>query len=269
VASQIVAAPGGAYVVRTGKTEQSWVDPQRPLLLEFDYVQRIAEVLEETVLAWGGDAERLRVVHVGGGGLTLPRYVAERRPHTAQVVLEPDADLVEEVRRVIPLPPRSGIKIRPVDGRTGLAAMPDDYADALVLDAFANAQVPAGLATVEWFAEVGRVLRPGGVAVMNVTDKGPFNWARRCLAGVASVWPHAALVAEVPVFKGRRFGNLVAAASSDPLPIRALERDAARAPFPNRLLHGPELASWIGNAVPFTDADAQPSEDPFSRGWFS
>ena len=93
--NRVVPAPDDrrAFMVVSGKTEQSWVDPSDPLRLEFEYVQRIAEVLDVTVLA-RPDSERVRVIHVGGGGLTLPRYVEARRPHTAQVVMEPDLSLI-------------------------------------------------------------------------------------------------------------------------------------------------------------------------------
>ena len=84
----------------------------------------------------------LRAVHLGGAGLTLPRYVAATRPTSWQVVLEPDGPLTELVRRELPLPRRSGIKVREVDGRTGVAALRDDAAQLVVVDAFADARVP-------------------------------------------------------------------------------------------------------------------------------
>ena len=143
----------GAFWVRFGPTSQSWVDPSRPDFLAFEYVQHIAMVLDHTVL----DTEperRLRVVHLGGAGMSLPRWVAWRRPGTAQVVCEPDADLVDEVRRLIPLPRHTSIRIRVVDGRAGLEEMPPDYFDALVLDAFDGPRVPPSLASVEFLAEL-------------------------------------------------------------------------------------------------------------------
>ena len=255
-----------AFLVLAGTTEQSWVDLSDPLRLEFEYVQRIAEVLEATVLG-RPEGERIRVVHVGGGGLTLPRYVAARRPHSAQIVLEPDADLVENVRARLPLPPGSGVKIRLTDGLTGVAAMPEAYADAVILDAFAAAQVPGELVTSEFFADVARILRPGGVFLANVTDRSPNTWSRRALAGICERWRDVAVSAEVPVWKGRRFGNFVVAASASPLPVSALERDVARAAYPHRLVWGPTLVRWVGDADPFTPADAQPSPPP-GPAWF-
>lgn len=257
-----------AYLVLHGRTEQSWVDPDDPTRLEFEYVQRIAEVLEETALA-RPESERIRVVHVGGGGLTLPRYVAAVRPHTAQVVLEPDTEMTEKVRSQLPLPRQSGIKIRPEDGRTGIAKLPDECADVVIVDAFAGASVPAELATTDFFADVARALRPGGLMVMNLTDQAPFGWARRCLAGIVDTYPEVAVSAEVPVWKGRRFGNLVAVAGTG-LPTQAIERRLSRAGFPYRLVWGRELSRWLGGATAFSGTDAEASPSPaWSRGWFA
>lgn len=258
----------GGFVVRNGRTEQSWVDPGNPLRLEFEYVQRIAEILDATVLSRPPN-ERVRVIHVGGGGLSIPRYVEARRPRTAQVVLEPDAALTERVRAQLPLARHSGIKVRAVDGRTGVAELPTGCADVVILDAFDGASVPGELATEEFFADVARTLRSGGLSVMNLTDQAPFTWARRCLAGLVRTNSQLAVSAEVPVWKGRRFGNLVAVAGAA-LPVQALERRLALAPFPYRLQWGRELAGWIAGAAPFTEADAEPSPAPsWSRGWFS
>ena len=61
-----------------------------------------------------------------------------------------------------------------------------------------------------------------------------------------------AVSAEVPVWKGRRFGNLVVVGRSD-LPVQALERRLRAGAFPYRLLAGRELTRWLGGAAPFTD----------------
>ncbi len=267
--TEVVPAPDDrrAFLVVNGRTEQSWVDPGDPLRLEFEYVQRIAEVLEETVLD-RPDSERVRVVHLGGGGLTLPRYVEARRPRTAQIVLEPDEELTARVRATLPLPRHTGIKVRGVDGRTGVAQLPSGCADVVIVDAFAGASVPAELATVEFLADLERVLRHGGIVAVNLTDSGPFAWSRRCLAGYLATFARVAVSAEVPVWKGRRFGNLVAVAGAE-VPATALARRLTRAPFPYRLLTGDDLTRWVGGADPFTDDDAAPSPSPaWSRGWF-
>ena len=136
----------GAWVVRVGGADQSWVDPDDPTRLEFDYMQRLADQLDHHA----PPGQRMRVVHVGGAAMTLARYVAHTRPTSPQIVLEPDAALTEEVRAKIPLPRTSGIKVRPVDGRSGIEAMRDDYADVVVVDAFDGARVPGDLVSIDF-----------------------------------------------------------------------------------------------------------------------
>jgi len=250
-----------AFLLRVGRTDQSYVDLDDPLHLEFDYVQRVADLVE----SFFEPGETLRAVHVGGAGLTLPRYLAATRPGSVQTVLEPDAEVTAFVRERLPLPRNSGIKVRAVDGRTGLGQLRDQVADLVVLDAFAGAQVPADLTTAEAMAELRRVLRPAGVLALNLTDRGPFAYTRRVLAGLRAAFPVVGLCAEPSTLKGRRFGNVVVLATGTaPGDVRwtALADRAGRPPFPYRLLHGARLQQLVGGARPFTDEDASPSPPP-------
>ena len=256
------SARPGAYLVRIGGTDQSYVDLTDPLRLEFDYVQRIADVIDEIA----ADGERIRVVHVGGAALTLPRYVTATRPSSAQIVLEPDTELTAWVREHLPLPRQSGIKIRPVDGRAGIAALRDEFADLVIVDAFAGARVPAELTTVEYLADLRRVVGTAGAVVINVTDSGALAYSRRVLAGLTRVFGHVVYGAEPATLKGRRFGNIILTGSDAALPEQSLIRRAAGSMFPYRLMTGNQIPRFVGSAVPFTDDDAAPSPDPVTGG---
>lgn len=247
-----------AYTLRVGGTDQSYVDLDDPGRLEFDYVQRIVDVIE----ARFPPRERLISVHVGGAALTVPRYLAATRPRSGQIVLEPDAGLTALVRDHLPLPARSGIKVRAAGGREGVAALRGDYADLVVVDAFAGAQVPAELGTVGFLADVARVLQPGGVVVVNLTDRGPLPYGRRVLAGLRRCCSATALCAEPSTVKGRRFGNVVLVGSDRRLPLAELAGRTGSPPFPYRLLHGARLDQMVGAATPFTDDDAERSPLP-------
>lgn len=248
----------GAFVVHGGGVDHSFVDPDDPTRVEFPYMERITELFD----AWAPAGQRLRVVHVGGAGMTLARYLAHTRPTSAQIVLEPDAALTAEVRRELPLPAHSGIKVRPVDGRTGLRAMPEDYADIIVVDAFHRLSVPGELVTGQALGELARVLRTDGVMAMNVTDQAPFGWTHRVLAGLVEVLPVLGVNSETATFRGRRAGNLVLIASRHELPRRELVRRVDTVVFPSRWLFGAELDSWRGRVRPFDDEAPQDSPVP-------
>ncbi|WP_300683226.1 spermidine synthase [Nocardioides sp.] len=192
------------YTLDLDGMAQSAVDLADPRRLVFDYVRRIGDVLDRL------PPGPVRVLHIGGAAMTLPRYVATTRPRSAQIVLEPDADMIEQVRTEAPLPPRSGIKVRPVDGLTGIAAVREASQDVVVLDAFRDAEVPAELTTVPFFTEVARVLAPGGVLVANIADRAPFGLVRDVVAALRStvggeIWAGA----EPATLKAKRPGNVV------------------------------------------------------------
>ncbi|HEX7211437.1 MAG TPA: fused MFS/spermidine synthase [Propionibacteriaceae bacterium] len=250
-----------AFTLRVGRTDQSYVDLDDPLRLEFDYVQRLADVLDSVI----EPEHRLRVVHVGGAAMTLPRYIAATRPSSAQIVLEPDVELTVFVRRHLPLPIRSGIKVRGTDGRRGIAELRDGYADLVIIDAFVGARVPAELTTKEFLADARRSLSDHGVIILNLTDRGPLDYARRVLAGVRQVFPHVLLCAESSTLKGRRFGNVIIAGCATALPCSAIAERAGQSPFPYRVLRGARLNQLLSDSKPFSLEDAEASPDPSSR----
>ena len=250
-----------AFTLRVGRTDQSYVDLDDPLRLEFDYVQRLVDVLDSVAER----EQRLRVIHVGGAGMTLPRYVAATRPSSAQIVLEPDTELTAFVRRNLPLPTRSGIKVRGTDGRRGIAGLRDGYADMVIIDAFVGARVPAELTTAEFLADARRALSDHGVIIINLTDRGPLCYARRVLAGVHLAFPHVLLCAESSTLKGRRFGNVIIAGGATPLPYTSIADRTGRPPFPYRVLHGGRLRQLLAGSAPFSDDDAEQSPEPGPR----
>jgi spermidine synthase len=255
----------GSWVLLVGGTPQSHVDLADPAHLEFEYVRRMGHVLDLAA----PPGEPLDVVHLGGGALTLARYVAVTRPGSRQRVVEHDERLTELVRAHLPLPRGARVRVRAADARAGLAALPPASADVVLTDVFAGARTPAHLTTLEYQREVRRVLRPGGVCAANVADGPPLAFARAQAATLRSVFAHVALVAEPGTLRGRRFGNLVAVASDAPLPVAALTRRCAGDPMPSRVVEGADLVRFAGRARPVTDDVAQPSPEPppgvFSR----
>lgn len=257
---------GTGYLLKVGQTDQSYVDLDDPEWLEFDYIQRMADALE----AFDPERQPIRVIHIGGAGMTLARYVAATRPKSPQIVLEPDEALTAFVREQLPLRQRSGIKVRGIDGRAGLAAMRADYAAVVILDAFDGARVPAELTTVEALAQVAAVLQPGGMFLLNLADRAPFDYLRRVLAGLRGEFAHLMLSAEPATFKGRRFGNVLVCAADVELPSVELARKATRSAFPYRVIAGAEVSRTFARATPFTDQDsAQSPAPPGGKAFFS
>ena len=210
--------------------------------------------------------EPLRVLHLGGGALTLARYAAATRPGSSQLAVESDAALAELVRLRLPLsPPRRGtgrIRIRVGDARAALEHIPAGSFDVVIADLFAGSRTPAHLTTAEFAAAVARVLSPPGIFAANVGDGPPLRHAQARVATMRAVFRHGGLIADAAVLRGRRFGNLVLAAADHGLPVAELTRRTAGDPFPGRLIHGSELDRFAAGARPITDAQAEPSLAP-------
>jgi SAM-dependent methyltransferase len=248
----------GAWVLMLNGTPQSHVDLDEPEHLEFEYVRRMGHVLDLAADPGGP----LDVVHLGGGALTLPRYVAVTRPGSRQRVVEIDQPLTDLVREYLPLPRNARVRVRAADAREALQTMHPGSADVVVTDVFAGARTPAHLTTTEFAAEVARVLRPGGVYTANVADGPPLRFARAQVATLRTAFRYVCLLAEPGTMRGRRFGNLVAVASDVELPVAALTRACARDPMPSRVVEGQDLDRFVGRVPPVPDAEAQPSPEP-------
>jgi spermidine synthase len=258
---------------------QSGVDLSDPGYLEFEYVRRIGHAAD---LAFPAGAP-LRALHLGGGALTLPRYLAHTRPGSRQLVAELDDQLTDLVRQQLPLPAGHRIRVRTADARAVAESVPPASYDLVIADVFAGAVTPPHLTTAEFAAATARALRPGGVYAVNVAagrlpsegqaPREALSSARSAVATVRSVYGETCMIAEASVLRGRRRGNLVILASDQPLPEAALGRATAGDPFPARVVSGTDLLRFASGAPVVTDADAvanataSPEASPQSTNW--
>lgn len=246
--------PAGWMLIVDG-TPQSYIDTEDPLHLDFDYVRLLADVVEVTT----DPGTPLTMVHLGGGGCTLPRWVAATHPGSTQVVIEADDLLAEVVRSQFGT---TGFRLRVGDARAALEHLQPAASDVVVGDCFVGARVPAHLATVEHVWQVAGVLKPAGTYVVNLADSGSLVFIRQQVATMLAVFEHVVLLGDPGVLRGRRFGNLVLAGSQQPFPLDALRRVTARALGRARVVAGRDLTSFAAGARPATDADPPATPTP-------
>lgn len=237
---------------------QSHVDLADPTRLVFEYQRRLGHVVD--LVAPPG--RPVRVLHLGGGALTMARYVAVTRPRSEQQVAEPDTRLTDLVRRRLPLPRGSRIRVRAADARAVLGRFPEGWAELVIGDVFVHAQTPAHCTSGEFLDEVRRVLAPGGWYAANLTDGAALGHLRRQAATALSRFTHACLMVEPGVLRGRRFGNGILLAADRATPVAELTRRCAGDPFPARVVAGRDLTDFVAGAPVVTDATATPSPPP-------
>ena len=203
--------------------------------------------------------------HVGGGGLTFPRYLAATRPGTRSLVSEIDPGVGAVDSEQLGLESGPALQVRVEDGRTGIRRLADDSRDLVVGDAFGGVSVPWHLTTVEAVEEVGRVLRPEGVYAANLIDYEPFGFARAEMATLQRVFGHVALAAEPSTLGGNSGGNMVAIASEVPIDTSAVQGALDRQRLAWQVIDGAQLTEWIHGAAVLTD-DCAPVDQLLTLG---
>lgn len=260
--------PGAIQLVVDG-TPQSHVNLRDPRDIFFEYVQRMAHVIDLAFPA----GKPIYALHLGGGAFTLPRYIEATRRGSRQQIIELESALVELVRQAAPLPKHASIRIRHGDAREVAARLPKGMhggLDLIVVDIFQGSSTPAHVASTEFYQLLSPLLRPGGIILVNVTDSGG-TFVKRQTATLQNIFQNVSAIAEPQVIKGRRFGNIVLLATApDPasaIPLTEAELDwlprlLAGGPHPARLLTGKELANWVDTAKAVFDTDAEASPTP-------
>ena len=229
----------------------SYVDLDDPTYLDWDYAKAVASVIDTEF----PEGEPLRAYHIGGGGLTLPRYLERVRPGTSSLVSEIDPGVVKIDNEEFGLASGKGIEVRVEDARLGLGRLADDSRDLVLGDAFGGVSVPWHLTTRETVREIARVLTAEGIYVINLLDYGPLAFARAEVATLANTFDHVALATEVDTLNNgeKAGGNLVLVASDAPLDIASISAKIAERGADWEVITGAELAAWTGDAAVLTD----------------
>jgi MFS family permease len=121
------------------------VDLEDPGYLGFTYTQQLADVIGAMAPA----GESLTALHIGGGGFTMPRYLAATRPGSTNRVLELDPVVLQTAREELGLVTGPDLTVALGDARLGIESEPDDAYQLVIGDAFGGLAVPWHLTTTE------------------------------------------------------------------------------------------------------------------------
>jgi spermidine synthase len=137
-----------------------------------------------------------KVLVVGGGGYTFPRYAKTLLPETQLDVVEIDPGVTRVAYEFLGLKKELGIRDFNMDGRQFVAekAEPHSY-DLIVQDAVNDLSVPAHLLTREYNDAVKAALKPNGVYLLTIIDEIEYGklW-RASMATLRQTFAHVLLL---------------------------------------------------------------------------
>ncbi|NQX29648.1 fused MFS/spermidine synthase [Microbacteriaceae bacterium VKM Ac-2854] len=218
----------GALVLSIDGVEQSHLDLADPSDLALEYVRRIGFVVDGAATP----GAPLRVLHLGGGALTLARYIAVTRPGSEQLVVEAETGLLGAVLDAAPLP--LGTRLEIVEGDARFALPHGRRFDLLIVDVYVGLEVPPHLLDAGFAAELAQSGVPGAVVAVNVADEPGAPLSRAWRGAFAEHFAHTALIAAPAVLDGVEAGNVILLAS---------DRDGFAELLGFLLRHGPHPAT--------------------------
>lgn len=197
-----------------------------PRKLEYEYetaYATAAEYVDERL-----EGAPLRALFIGGGGYTMPRYLADRFPSSQLTVAEIDPDVTKFVLRRFGLDPAGPIKTSNEDARMFLMRHAEGKTYDLIFgDAFNDFAIPYHLTTVEFNRMVNDHLSPHGIYAINIIDDfhsgGVISSFMKTLG---QVFPHLEVMTEEADWRhsGRR--TYVVIASQEAIPQDAWQKAA-------------------------------------------
>jgi hypothetical protein len=224
------------------------VDLADPGTLFFDYVRRMGTVLD--VIDMPG--RPVTAVHLGAGGLTLPRYLQATRPGSDQYVIEFRNGLVAAVVDRLPLPTGSSVTAITGDAASAASLLPAAVvgaADVVVSDTYSGSPTAARLRSAEYYRSLLTLLGGEGVLLVNVPVEGDLGPVREQVGILAGLFGPVVLLAASDVLAGGD-GNVVLAASPSAEALSEDRLDGIRAagPHPAAVLAGDDLRAWSHRA---------------------
>lgn len=143
----------------------SYTDPADPAFFEYGYIRMFHDVI-------GWTARRtpvFRLLFIGGGGYTLPRYVEQFHPAAEVDVVEIDPAVTRVAGRFFGIPRDTTIRTINEDARWFAMRAEGPY-DVIFIDAFNDLSVPYHLTTREMTTRLKELLAPDGALVVNLID---------------------------------------------------------------------------------------------------
>jgi len=221
----------------------SYTDLDDPTNLKYGYEEIYAQVIQPFLR----HNPAPRVLCIGGGGYTFPRYLEITLPESQIKVIEIDPAVTEVAHVAFGLPRDTRIQTYNMDARYFLAHENKEKYDLIFGDAFNDYSVPFHLTTLEFDRLVAQALDEKGLYVVNIVDGGRRgHFLRAYVRTLQRVFPHVAVIPWGAHWRQAARTTFVIVAARQPLNLGALR---------HRPLEVQELEAYLAQEKPLILSD--------------
>jgi len=145
----------------------AYVYPDWPTVLVYDYLKVFREIV--AYVSAGNSAPR--ILHLGGGGYSFPRYMEATYPESVNEVVEIDPAVTQVAYEELGLPSETSIKTYNQDARLFLIQRKTGAKYNVVIgDAFNDKSTPYHLTTLEFDKLLKANMAEDGIYLVNIID---------------------------------------------------------------------------------------------------
>jgi spermidine synthase len=163
----------GTKVLYLDRLAHSFVTPDDPTSFQYGYLRMFTYIIEDL----SEENYAPAVLHLGGGGYCLPRYMEVVYPESTNDVVEIDPAVTEVVYTELGLSRDTAIRTHNLDARQFLMRQEESVKyDIVVGDVFNDLSTPYHLTTLEFDRLVKAGMTADGVYLLNIVDD--FNAGR-------------------------------------------------------------------------------------------
>jgi len=192
----------------------SYISLQDPTLL----VARHQKIFADIVTYVDQLNSNLRVLFIGGGGYTMPKYLEAVYPDSSLEVIEIDPEVTSVVHEYLGLSPDTRIVTYNEDARMAVPKLPEGQYNIVIGDTFNDLSIPYHLTTREFNEQVLALLKDDGIYAVNVVDKlHSGRFLRAYVNTLQQTFPYVYIIEDSPEWEDDGRLTHVVAGSLQPL----------------------------------------------------
>ena len=253
----------GKWTLVINKSLHSSLNINDPSDLPFYYAKKLGSIIETLFPT----KDKLSVLHLGAGALSIARYIDFTRPGSDQVAVEIENGLVEFVESILPFNKTGKVDVIIGDGRGVVESKSKDFFgkfDLIVVELFSDRTNPANSTSIEFYRLLKKTLTSNGVLIMNIIDGDDYKFAASTYVTIKEVFANVKAVLDEKEFKASIPGNILLVGSTGNN-LETIQDFSALKPRPAIILDDIGGLAWQEIGVVIDDSNSIDWTIPFKE----